>query len=84
MLVHARPRTNGGQPEVAFVAGRRVGGAVQRNRAKRRLRAAARDARLPEADLVVDARSGALDAPFDVLRQDLERLSRQAVERAGG
>ena len=30
-----------GRPQVGFVAGRRVGNAVRRNRAKRRLRAAA-------------------------------------------
>lgn len=67
---------------VAIVASRSVGGAVARNRAKRRLRAAARQARLPaEVDLVVDARVAALGAPFTTLHRDLERLSQRAAER---
>lgn len=37
-----------GRPQVGFVAGRRVGSAVRRNRAKRRLRAAIE--RLPLAE----------------------------------
>lgn len=80
MVVHALPRASASEPHVAIVASRRVGSAVRRNRAKRRLRAAARAARLPACELVVDARSGALDAPFDTLRRDLERLSRRALD----
>ncbi|CAN5920096.1 hypothetical protein BH23ACT10_BH23ACT10_05110 [soil metagenome] len=67
---------------VTIVASRAVGGAVVRNRAKRRLRAAARQARLPaDVDLVVDARVATLGAPFTALHRDLERLSRRAAER---
>lgn len=83
MLVHADacddavPGTH-----VAVVASRAVGTAVARNRAKRRLRAAARKTRLPEAvDLVVDARPEALAAPFTALSRDLARLSARAAER---
>jgi ribonuclease P protein component len=66
---------------VAIVAGRAVGNAVRRNRAKRRLRAAARQVRLPAIDVVVDARAAAIDVPFDVLPADLERLTTKARER---
>jgi ribonuclease P protein component len=68
---------------VAVVAGRSVGDAVRRNRAKRRLRAAARQARLPDGtDLVIDACHAALTLPFDSLQRDVERLSARASRRA--
>lgn len=53
---------------VAFVANRRVGGAVQRNRAKRRLREAMRLVALePGTAYVVQATSAVLNAPFPQL-----------------
>ena len=68
---------------VAVVADRSVGDAVRRNRAKRRLRAAARQARLPDGtDLVIDACHAALTLPFDSLQRDVERLSARASRRA--
>lgn len=83
MVVHVLDRGDDERhPRVAIVAGKAVGNAVRRNRAKRRLRAAARQARLPAVDLVVDARRAAIDAPFDTLPRDLERLSSQARRRA--
>ncbi len=84
MVVHALARDDGaGTTQVAVVASRAIGGAVVRNRAKRRLRAAARQARLPHAvDLVIDARPAVVSAPFTALHRDLERLSRRAAERA--
>jgi ribonuclease P protein component len=83
MVVHVLDRGDDeGRARVAVVAGKAVGNAVRRNRAKRRLRAAARQARLPAVDLVVDARRAAIDAPFDTLPRDLERLSTQARRRA--
>jgi ribonuclease P protein component len=82
MVVHALDRDNDeAHARVAIVAGRAVGNAVQRNRAKRRLRAAARQARLPATDLVVDARRAAIDAPYDALPRDLERLAARARRR---
>jgi ribonuclease P protein component len=54
MVVHALDREDDRVSQVAVVASRALGGAVVRNRAKRRLRAAARQARLPgDVDLVV-------------------------------
>ena len=63
---------------VAVAASRAVGGAVQRNRARRRVREAIRialDARDPKsgADLVVMARPGALAATVAELRTSIER-----------
>jgi ribonuclease P protein component len=83
MVVHALGRDGDG--EVTVVASRAVGTAVARNRAKRRLRAAAREARLPQSvDLVIDARRSALNAPFTTLHRDLQRLSERAADRAVG
>jgi ribonuclease P protein component len=67
---------------VGFTATRKIGGAVQRNRAKRRLRAAAQ-AVLPVAgaqgyDYVLIARAGTLTRPWPLLLDDL-RKAIQAV-----
>lgn len=84
MVVQALVRDDGDPiPRIAVVANRAVGSAVRRNRAKRRLRAAARSARLPDAvDLVIDARAGTIGAPFGVLHRDLERLTARALDRS--
>lgn len=84
MVVHVLERgddTEATHTRVAIVAGRAVGNAVRRNRAKRRLRAAARQVRLPAVDLVVDVRAAAIDVPFDTLPADLERLTTKALGR---
>jgi len=53
---------------VAFVASRKVGGAVARNRAKRRMRAAlARIDPNPRVDAVYSATTSVLSAPFSDL-----------------
>ena len=68
-------RTQGetGPPQVGIVAGRGVGNAVRRNRAKRRLRAAAGLAELqPGATYVVVASPAVVDMPFQEL---VDRLS---------
>jgi len=52
-------------PEVGFVAGKKVGNAVSRNRAKRRLREGARKISLaPGTSYVFIAGPQVLDAPF--------------------
>ena len=64
-----------GHLRVGFTASRMVGGAVERNRAKRRLRAAAA-AVLPlsgreRTDYVLIAKPATLNRPFDSLLEDL-------------
>jgi len=57
-----------GLPEVGFVAGKRVGNAVARNRAKRRLREAAARSGLPrDTAWIVVALPGVNADPFDRL-----------------
>lgn len=86
----------GAAPRVGFVVSRAVGGAVVRNRVKRRLRAAAREELAAELGndaprgegsaggelIVVRATPAAATAPFDALRGDLSVALRQARERA--
>lgn len=58
----------GGRGGVAVVAGRRVGSAVARNRAKRRIRAALGEVAIPSGELVaVLATDRVLDAPYTEL-----------------
>lgn len=72
---------DGATSGVGFTASRRVGNAVARNRAKRRLRAAAREVlssfAKPGYDYVVIGRTATLTRPFNALVDDL----RQAVHR---
>jgi ribonuclease P protein component len=68
---------------IGFTCSRKVGNAVARNRARRRLKEAARLA-LPPAlsgwDLVLIGRPATVDRPFDALRADLAAaLSRLGV-----
>lgn len=60
-------------PRVAFAIGRRVGGAVVRNRVRRRLRAhlASRSFALPAGVYLVSAGPAAATASFDELAGDL-------------
>src|SRR5262245_30314337 len=72
---------------VGFTATKRVGGAVERNRAKRRMREAARQV-LPEHarpgfDYVIIARGGVTTRPWDRLLDDVKSaLLRLAADRA--
>jgi ribonuclease P protein component len=77
---------NGPVARVGFTASRKVGNAVVRNRAKRRLRAAAAEVLArrgaPETDYVLIARNGTGTRPYAQLVGDLEGALRQ-VGRSG-
>ena len=71
-----------GPPRVGFVAGRNVGSAVVRNRAKRRLREAAAQAELKDgADYVVIASASVVEAPFRRLVACLEQAAGEGEGR---
>lgn len=71
----------GGAVRVGFTASRKVGNAVVRNRAKRRLRAAATAVLphrgRPETDYVLIARSSTAERPYAALVADLEAALRR-------
>lgn len=73
-----RPRDDGSPVKrIGFTVTRKIGGAVVRNRMKRRLRALAREL-LPErgvegADHVLIGRAGGVERSFDDLRRELAR-----------
>lgn len=84
MAVHVRRRADGGPARATVIVGRKVGNAVRRNRAKRRLRSALRHAVPPHAlDVVVVGRPAALTADFPDLVGEAQRLLARATDRAG-
>lgn len=81
LVLQARARTetgdaNGGAPRFGFTATRRIGTAVARNRARRRLkesiRRVAESHARPGYDYVVIARQGALTRSFANMQKDLQ------------
>jgi len=80
-----RQAPDAGEPaiRIGFTASKKVGSAVERNRARRRLRAAVAEILPREAaagyDLVVIARQGTLKRDFAALKDDL----RAALKRLG-
>ncbi|MBF9028842.1 ribonuclease P protein component [Rhodobacterales bacterium HKCCE3408] len=77
-LLQGRDRADGGGVRVGFTCSKKVGNAVTRNRAKRRLRALAREVMpqhgRPGWDYVLIGRADAtVSHPFDAMRSDLIR-----------
>jgi ribonuclease P protein component len=72
---------------VGFTASRKIGGAVIRNRAKRRLRAAAAQvlplSALPGTDYVLVARLGTVSRSFESLKADLAQALQAAHLKLG-
>ncbi|MSO80880.1 MAG: ribonuclease P protein component [Alphaproteobacteria bacterium] len=93
LVLQAAPRPAGlpaTEPpiRVGFTASRKVGGAVVRNRARRRLRAAVREvlarAGQDETDYVLIARAGTVERPYAALVEDLRTaLAQVAWQRRG-
>lgn len=82
--MHVRSRGDGAATRATVVAGRALGPAVARNRAKRRLRAALAAAEPPPGlDVVVVAAVGARTADFGDLVGELRVCLRRATARAG-
>ena len=88
MFLRQRLERGDGSPHVGmgFTATRKIGGAVQRNRAKRRLRQAARallpDHGVPGSDYVFIARMGTTERAWDRLLDDVKStLTRLATPR---
>ena len=83
LVMQACPAEDGaaGDIGIGLTASRKVGKAVARNRARRRLRALARDYlprhAVPGHDYVLIARAATVTRPFIALRQDLK----QALQR---
>lgn len=81
-LIRKTPERRGPQGRVAFIAGKRLGGAVTRNRAKRVLRSAARRAGAPwtGVDTVLIARPETAVSSEKQLDEALVRLG-ERIER---
>jgi ribonuclease P protein component len=75
VLIEARRHAPGGPIGVGFTATKKIGGAVVRNRARRRLKEAARrllpEFGLPGVDYVFVARQSAPDTPWAALLDDV-------------
>jgi ribonuclease P protein component len=77
----AEETRHGGGLRVGFTATKKIGNAVKRNRARRRLRAAVgdvlKDAGSTSADLVIVARQGTIKRPYADLKNDLAAALRR-------
>lgn len=80
-VLESKPRLEQGSsaapPRFGFTVTKMLGGAVDRNRIRRRLKAAVTAVAATSAqrgrDYVLIARKAAIDAPFETLKKDLER-----------
>ena len=85
-MVHCRVRDTAPATRVGFVVSRAVGGAVVRNKVRRRLRGVLIEHRsaLPAGtDVVVRALPAAGSAPYELLREEFASALGTAARRAG-
>jgi len=86
MTVFYLPRAEGRGLRTGFTVGRALGGAVQRNRMKRRLREAVRQYRMTvtgRADVVINPKKSLLKAEFTELLQEVECAFRVIQQKLG-
>jgi ribonuclease P protein component len=86
--LQARDRRDQSSPRVGFTVTKKSGNAVERNRIRRRLRAAAGNV-VPRKgfagfDYVIVARRQALTSPFDTMITELERALSRLHDRTAG
>jgi ribonuclease P protein component len=82
-VLQERTRGDEAPPRFGFTVTNKTGGAVERNRMRRRLREVVRlgahDGARPGSDYVLVLNRNALDRPFDVLKTDLADALRRAA-----
>lgn len=86
MVVFVRVRGDGEGPRLGITATRKVGGAVVRNRCRRRIRAAARAREHVVGerplDVVVNVKRELADAPWAEVVGEFERCLEKGLKRA--
>jgi ribonuclease P protein component len=87
-VLQARNRGDDGPVRIGFTVSKKVGGAVERNRVRRRLRDVVRrsaaGAMLAGYDYVLVGRRAALHLPFDRMMQDFDGALRRVHARRSG
>jgi ribonuclease P protein component len=82
LVLQALPRDDDAPARIGFTVTKKIGGAVVRNRTRRRLKEAARlelaDHAIAGVDLVLIGRDGTRGRAFPDLREDLRRALRKA------
>jgi ribonuclease P protein component len=81
LVLIVAPAVDHHEVKIGITAGRSVGNAVERNRAKRRLRACVDEYLCtiqPGLDIIIIARKPLVSAPFEIVRESLALLLRRS------